>query len=134
MTASRRVIRLTDDASGESHFDDSDVPLELKIFAPPAPAVLVSSTTDASGYVVMRLPTGWTGERHPSPRRQIFFCLSGMLKVTASDGTSWMIEPGTAWFMSDTRGKGHTTDVVSTGPVDGVIIFLNDGLVGTTQP
>ena len=126
MTESRRVIRLTEDAAGESHFDDGDMPMELTVFAPPAPAVLVSNASEASAYVVMRLPAGWTGERHASPRRQVFFCLSGTLKVTASDGISRMIEPGTAWFMSDTKGRGHVTEVASREPVDGVIVFLKD--------
>ncbi|MEK1852302.1 MAG: cupin domain-containing protein [Phyllobacterium sp.] len=126
MTASRRVVRLKEDAAGESHFDDYEITLEVSDFAPPAPSLLVSSVGDASGYVVVRLPVGWVGERHPSPHRQILFCLSGELKVTASDGEIRMVKTGSAWLMADTRGKGHETEVVSDEPCDAAIILLND--------
>ena len=124
MTASRSVVRLTEDAAGESHFDDYDVILEDTDFAPPAPSLLASTIADASGYVVIRLPAGWVGEPHPSPHRQILFCLSGSLRVTASDGASRVIEAGRAWHMADTHGKGHKTEVVSDGPCDAAVILL----------
>ena len=126
MTASRRVVRLTEDGAGESHFDDYETPLEVSDFAPPATPFLVSSATNASAYVVIRLPVGWVGKRHRSPHRQILFCLSGALKVTAGDGETRMIEAGSAWLMADTRGKGHETEVVSDEPCDAAIVLLDD--------
>ena len=124
MTASRRVVSLTEDAAGESHFDDHEIALEVNDFAPPATPFLVSSVTEASGCVVIRLPVGWVGERHRSPHRQILFCLSGALKVTASDGETRVIETGDSWLMADTRGKGHATEVVSDKPCDAAIVLL----------
>jgi quercetin dioxygenase-like cupin family protein len=123
MTATHRVIRLSEDAAGESHFDDFEVILALTDFAPPAPSFLVSAVADAAGYVLVTLPVGWVGELHPSPHRQILFCLSGALKVTASDGASRVIDTGSAWLMTDTEGKGHQSEVVSDKSFEAVIIL-----------
>ncbi len=134
METSFGVIRLTEDAIGESHFDAFEMAREFSDFAPPAPSLLVSSIGAASGYVVIRLPIGWVGEPHPSPHRQMLFCLSGTLKVTASDGGVRLVETGTAWLMADTRGKGHRTEVISDCPCDAVVIFLDDSAKVQTPP
>ena len=124
MATSYRVIRLSEDGAGESHFDDLDVARSSSVFAPPAPAFLTSPVEAASGYVVIRIPSGWVGDAHPSPHRQILFCLSGALKVTASDGEVRVIETGNVWLMADTSGKGHRSEVVSDGPFDAAIVLL----------
>lgn len=124
MGVSYRVIRLSEDAEGESHFDDFEVAQQLSKFAPPAHPFLVSPAESAAGYATIRIPVGWVGERHPSPHRQICFCWSGALKVTASDGAIQVIEPGKIWLMTDTEGKGHESAVVSDEPFDAVLVFL----------
>jgi quercetin dioxygenase-like cupin family protein len=86
--------------------------------------LFVSPVEKASGYVVIRLPVGWVGDPHPSPRRQILFCLSGAVKITASDGEIRTIKASDAWLMEDTNGKGHRTEVASDEPFDAVIILL----------
>ena len=118
------VLRLYADEAGESWFDTYDVAMELKDFAPPAEPLYVSEAEAAARYVVIRLPAGWSGARHPTPRRQILFCLRRTMRVTASSGDVREIAAGDAWLMADTTGKGHTTEVVSDGPVDAVIIQL----------
>ena len=124
MTTSYRMIRLSEDAAGESHFDDLEVEQSLTKIAPPALPFLVSPSERASEYSVIRIPVGWVGERHRSPHRQICFCWSGALKVTASDGVIRIVEPGTIWLMSDTTGKGHESEVASTVPFDAALVFL----------
>jgi hypothetical protein len=59
---------------------------------------------------------------HVSPKRQVIFCLSGSLKVTSSLKEERMIEAGMGLLMEDTTGKGHVSDVVSSGPVAQVTI------------
>ena len=105
MSASLNVVRLSEDTAGESHFDSFQIARPLVTFAPPAHPFLVSAVEKASGYVVVRIPAGWVGERHPSPHRQIAFCLSGALKVTASDGDVRVIKAGDAWLMTDIQAK-----------------------------
>ena len=74
MSESLDVVRLSEDATGESHFDSFGIDRSMMKFAPPALPFFVSSAEKASGYVVVRLPAGWVGERHRSPHRQIAFC------------------------------------------------------------
>jgi hypothetical protein len=125
MAVSFKVNRLSADARGESHFDSFDISCLLKDYAPPAPPLFVSPIEKSSGYAMARLPSGWgVGNWHPSPHPQIFFCLSGTLRVTASNGDTRLIKAGDAWLMTDTSGKGHKTEVISDEPVDGVVILL----------
>jgi quercetin dioxygenase-like cupin family protein len=127
MAVSFKVLRLSADSTGESYFDSFDVSCLLKDFAPPAPPLFVSPVEKSSGYVMMRLPPGWgVGNWHPSPHPQILFCLSGTLRVTASNGDVRLIKAGHAWLMTDTNGKGHKTEVISDEPVDAVVVLLAD--------
>jgi quercetin dioxygenase-like cupin family protein len=121
---SYRVLRLSEDRAGESHFDEFEVARSLTKFAPPALPFFVSEVAEASGYVVVRIPAGWKGELHPSPHRQILFCWSGTLKVTATDGSVRTVTSGDVWLMEDTRGKGHWSEVPSEVPFDAVIILV----------
>jgi hypothetical protein len=120
------VLRLSEDASGQSHFDDFELELSLVDFAPPALPFLASPVTKAAGYVMIRIPVGWKGELHQSPKRQIAFGLAGILKVTASDGDVRNVKTGDAWLMTDTEGKGHWSEVVSDVPFDAVIVLVPD--------
>jgi hypothetical protein len=53
------------------------VPLAPVDYAPPAPPVNLSAPEPARAIVFMSAPPGWDGDWHPSPRRQIVFCLAG---------------------------------------------------------
>ena len=80
------VLRLYADDAGESWFDTVNIRMVLEDFAPPAEPLYVSDPKAATRYVHIRLPAGWGGESHPSPRRQMLFCLSGTMEVIASSG------------------------------------------------
>ena len=118
------VLRLYADEAGESRFDTYEVSMQLKDFAPPADPLYVSEPEAAGRFALIRLPAGWSGACHPTLRRQILFCLRGEMRVTASTGDVRNVAAGEAWMMADTTGKGHTTEVVSEGPVDAVIVQL----------
>ena len=124
MTVEFKVHRISDDEAGESHFDAYTVARVLTDYAPPAHPFFVSGVERATGYVVIHLPVGWVGEPHPSPRRQIVFCLSGSIKITTSDGDERSFRAGDAYLLEDISGKGHRAEVISEGPVDAVIIQL----------
>lgn len=124
MVTAFKVHRVSADEAGESHFDAYEVPQSLKNFAPPARPFFVSDVERATGYVVIHLPVGWVGEFHPSPRRQIVFCLSGSLAITASDGDEHLFGPGDAYLLEDTSGKGHKAELTSEVPVNAVIVQL----------
>ena len=92
----------------------SDVPIELtnSEFAPPAPSMLSSEPETCSNLRYLVLPVGWGGAQHPSPRRQVAFCLSGRLRVEAGDGEVREFGAGAIWRMEDVSGQGHTTTVI----------------------
>ena len=104
-----RMIRLYADEAGESHFEDVEVPLADKVFAPPAPAMGVSAPFDTRQLVIVRIPGEFPPERHPTPKRQIWIGLEGSIRVTVSDGETRTIPAGTLWLMEDVSGKGHAT-------------------------
>lgn len=106
------ILHLTEGADGISHFSDLHVSLRSGSFAPPAPPMPVSDTEPATGLRYLVLPAGWGGARHPSPRRQVAFCLSGRLRVDAGDGAVREFGAGAIWRMEDVAGSGHTTTVL----------------------
>ena len=116
---------LTEDAGGVSHFEDKAYRLSLADFAPPAPAMFLSEPVEAARCVFLTLPAGWGGAKHPSPRRQIAFCLSGELEVEAGDGEVRRIKPGGIWHMEDVSGSGHTSQVVGPENVNLAIVQLD---------
>ena len=68
------------------------------------------------------LPAGWGGAQHPSPRRQVAFCLSGRLRVEAGDGEIREFGAGAIWRMEDVSGDGHTTTVLGDEDVKLAIV------------
>jgi quercetin dioxygenase-like cupin family protein len=120
-----QILRIHADDSGESHFEMGEIALTLREFAPPAAALYVSEEQQASGYQLIRLPAGWVGAPHPAPYRQMFFCLAGSLDVTSSGGETCTISAGDAFLIEDTSGKGHSTLVTSSVPVDAVLVRVD---------
>ncbi|GGE51163.1 cupin domain-containing protein [Actibacterium pelagium] len=118
-------LYLTEDADGVSYFKDKAFQLSLADFAPPAPAIYLSDPIKAERFVLVTLPAGWGGAKHPSPRRQIAFCLSGSLEVKAGDGDVRQITSGGIWHMEDVNGSGHTTHVVGSENVNLAIVQLD---------
>jgi hypothetical protein len=109
-----KCTRIFADAHGESHFDEVEMELEQTDFAPPAPPMYTSKFERAKRYGFLSSPTGWFGDWHPAPKRQVAFCLTGELEIQVSDGESRHVGPGTVILLEDTDGKGHTTRVLET--------------------
>jgi hypothetical protein len=117
-------LHLTEDADGTSRFTDASVPLHANGFAPPAPPMPISGVEPATGVLYLILPVGWGGAQHPSPRRQVAFCLSGRLRVEAGDGEVREFGAGSIWRMEDVAGAGHTTTVIGDEDVRLAIVQL----------
>jgi quercetin dioxygenase-like cupin family protein len=114
--------KLFSDAEGESHWEDIEVELEERTFAPPAKAIEVSPPEAVKQAMFLRLKSGWNEPIHPTPVAQKLICLSGTVRVTASDGEYRDIGPGDVWHMEDKHGKGHHTVVTSDDDFLSVII------------
>jgi hypothetical protein len=107
-----------------SHFGRVDVDLSSTNYAPPAPPLDVSTPESAERALFFSAPAGWTGDFHPSPRRQIYFGLSGSIEVTTSDGEVRLFRPGSAVLLEDTHEKGHHTKVVGDDEWCGAFVHL----------
>lgn len=117
-----KYTRIYADTKGESHFMDVQIKLEHVDFAPPAPPVNLSSFNPATQYAFCVFSSGWFGDWHPTPQRQIFFLLSGEVEVQVSDGEVRRFGTGSIVLVEDTTGKGHVSRVVgSTDVVTGVV-------------
>src|SRR3984957_14431163 len=126
MIAPVKVQRLQANESGLSRFDTFEIEREMILFAPPAQPFPVSASTPASRFVLLQLPAGWNGECHRTPARQVLFWLAGSVRVTPGVGDAVTISAGDTWLMEDTTGSGHTTEVISPGPFESVVIQLPD--------
>jgi quercetin dioxygenase-like cupin family protein len=104
-------VRLYVDDVGVSHFEDCQLALETRDFAPPTTPLEVSEFLPAEGFAVLRFAPDWSGPWHPSPYRQWFFLLSGSLTVTVGDGTERTMSTGDIVLIDDEGTKGHLTRV-----------------------
>jgi hypothetical protein len=108
-----KYVRIYSDEDGESHFADEELSFELVDFAPPAPPISVTHFLSAENVGIISSPSGWHGDWHPAPRRQLMFCLSGELEVEVSDGEIRRFGGGCVLLVEDTHGKGHVSRVTS---------------------
>jgi hypothetical protein len=116
-----KYIRLYADEKGESHFQDLEITLVPMDFAPPAAPLNIAQFLPTAQSLWVGAPVGWQGDKpHPSPRRQIFCTLQGEYEVSASDGAVRRFPAGSVLLLEDTRGKGHSTRIISK---DAVLIF-----------
>nr|WP_235319701.1 hypothetical protein [Pectobacterium fontis] len=54
----------------------------------------------------------WQKGVHPAPRTQYVVTMRGKLKFKVSDGSTFIIEPGTVLIADDTKGEGHSWDII----------------------
>jgi quercetin dioxygenase-like cupin family protein len=117
-----QLLHLYADEHGETQLGTTEIALPLRDFAPPATPLHASEGQPATQYVLIRLPVGWVGEQHTSPKPQVLFCLTGSIKITCSTGEAVAIDAGMGVVMTDVGGKGHKSEVMSAEPVSAVII------------
>ncbi len=121
-----KYIRLYTDPTGETHLEDVEVCFERVEFAPPAPPLDLSEYHASTRYAFCRFPVGWYGDWHPTPRRQVFFLLSGGMEVEVSDGEVRTIGPGSIVLLEDRTGKGHISRVIGETDVISAVVQLPD--------
>jgi hypothetical protein len=121
-----KYARIYADEAGESHFEDVEVGLAPRDFAPPAPPLHLSPVEPATGVAFVRFPAGWAGDWHPTPRREYFVFLAGEVEGETSDGDRRRYGPGSAALLEDTTGKGHRSRVVGDGDALAVVVQLAD--------
>ena len=126
MEASATLIipRMFSDAAGECRFDQTDIPLVMKQYAPPAAPVTVSTPMETGECVFMRIPPGWVGDQHPSPRKQLVVCVSGAARIRGSNEATHVLRAGESLIDANTQGPGHVSEVISDVPFEAFLIAL----------
>ena len=119
-----RYARLYADDSGESHFDDVEIDFDLTDYVQMAAPLELSETFPAAQLGFMRAPAGWASDFHVANTRMIFVVLDGEWEVNASDGESRRFASQAVLLIEDTRGKGHSSRVVSDTPSTAVMAQL----------
>ena len=122
MTAVMTIPRLYTDEAGDSRFDTYDATMALHDHAPPAAPFLMTEPASATKYILFRISRGWNGGRHVTPDYRLVICLAGALRFIGSTGEALTLHPGDRMMDMNTTGKGHTTEVVSEEPAEGIII------------
>ena len=119
-----KYCRVYSDPSGESHMENVEIELKPVDFAPPAPPLNLSAFIPADRCVFSFAPAGWSGDWHPSPRKQILLILTGQIEVEVSDGESRLFGPGSILLSEDTAGKGHRSRVLGNDGSAGAFVQL----------
>jgi hypothetical protein len=119
-----RCVRLFSDAAGDSHFEDIDLPMSSVEYAPPAPALHLSTPLAATNVSWLRFPADWNDDAHPSPRRQLFVVLAGEVEGWTSNGDRRTFAAGDCLLMEDTSGKGHGARPLN-GEASALVIALD---------
>ena len=65
---------------------------------------------------------------HPAPAVQYVITIKGKLRFTVTDGSQFIIEPGIIIVATDTKGKGHSWEMLEGETWERVYIPLPDGI------
>ena len=110
-----KYTRLYSDSDGETHFEDVEVEFQQRPVRPNGPDVELSAPLRASNSLFIQNPTGFFGDFHPTPRRQWFVTLAGIVEFGVSDGEVRRFELGDVILVDDVASKGHTSRVIEGG-------------------
>jgi hypothetical protein len=121
-----KYTKIYADEEGETHFMEVEIELDSVDFAPPAPPIYRSAYNSAKRFAFCNFPSGWFGDWHPAPFKQVFFVLSGVVEVIVSDGMVKRFSPGSIVIVEDTSGKGHISRVVGSEDLLAAVVQLAD--------
>ena len=102
-----RIHNLYTDASGQSHFRDTEVE-----WVEETRGGKLSKRLPATGIIFREVPPTYDLDWHPAPRRQYIINLDAGVQITASDGESRKI--GAGEVLSKTRPARDTSPRRST--------------------
>ena len=102
VTGMIRCIHLFTGADGQSHVEDTTIPLGL---VQAATAVHFEETAAGSAL-------DW----HTAPHVQYVITLSGTLEFTTRDGETFVLHPGDVLLAADTTGSGHRWRLIDDQP------------------
>lgn len=108
-----KAIRLINTENNECTFEIGKIPIMQQINAS-----YFFAQTNVS--ILENIP-------HPAPRRQYVITLKGKLKFQVTNGETFIIEPGFILIANDTKGIGHTWEVLDGSEWERIYIPLEEG-------
>ena len=116
-----KITRLFTDDRGETHFEDTEIPLKDN-----GSIGSLSEILPVKGMMLRENPGDYFYDWHPAPRKQYIVMLEGMLEVEVSDGEQRSFPPGSILLVEDTAGKGHKSWVPDGKPRRSLFISVGD--------
>ncbi|MFC1986884.1 cupin domain-containing protein [Chloroflexota bacterium] len=114
-----KVTRLYTGPDGESHFDDTGIPIEGD-----GGIMRRSQLMKATGVRFSETDSGYKRDWHNASPRQLVIMLEGEGEIEVGDGTKHRFGPGNIVLIEDTTGRGHIFRVVSNQPAKTINVRL----------
>lgn len=113
------ITRIFSDDSGESHFEEVDIPL-----FDAGEIGMLSEKIGATGIIFRENSADYDYDWHHAPTRQYIICLDGEIEIEVSDGNKRRFTGGDVLLVEDTGGKGHRTRTVNNQPRKSIFVTL----------
>ena len=107
-----KAIRLINTENNDCTFEIGKIPIMQQINA-----TYFFAQTNVS--ILENIP-------HPAPRRQYVITLKGKLKFQVTNGETFIIEPGIILIANDTKGIGHTWEILEGNEWERIYIPLEE--------
>lgn len=105
-----RLTRIWADDAGISHFADDLLPVTVHPSEVGVPELWVAEGLPVEALHLVTVRDGTlVPHLHTAPRRQIVVFLTGWARIEVGDGEERTFPAGSAVFVTDTHGTGHTT-------------------------
>jgi hypothetical protein len=95
-----KVTRFYTGSDNRTHFEDLEIPMDgrgrSEFFE--TTTTMVRRSDGTQHYL----------ELHVAPRRQLIFCLAGVVEIESGDGTKRRFGPGDIYMADDLTGEGHS--------------------------
>jgi len=105
------VVRIFQDESGVSHFEDGEVETRAS-----GPIGFLSDQIPDATIVLRVTEADYDYDWHPTPARQFIAMMTGAIEVTVGDGETRTIRAGETLFLEDLDPPGHKTRNVGDTP------------------
>ncbi len=99
-----QITRIYSDSSGESHFEDFEIPLKNN-----GDIGFLSEDEAVKSIVFREVLPSYDYDFHNAPDRQYIILLDGGVEIETSLGEKRTFETGSILLVEDTTGKGHKT-------------------------
>ena len=96
------ITRVYSDSNGDSHFEDTEIPLEEA-----GSIGRLSDVIPANGIIFREVDPNYDWSFHTAPQKQYIVLVDGQIEIETSLGVKRTFKAGEVLLVEDTTGKGH---------------------------